>query len=108
MRERERVKRIKEYLESLGFFVVKIHGNPRQRAGLPDLLAIKRGRAFWFEVKQPGEGTTALQRATIEELRGHGCYVGVMHDTGDVRELLKKWGIEGDSREAQSRAQASP
>lgn len=51
---------------------MKIHGGPFQTAGIPDLLIIKEGRAYFLEVKQPGKRPTKLQEQRMNEIRAKG------------------------------------
>jgi hypothetical protein len=60
-----------------GAWVMKIHGGPYQKAGVPDLLVIIAGRAYWIEVKRPGEVPTAIQKNVMQELMAAGCDVVV-------------------------------
>lgn len=55
-------------------FVCKIHGGGYQRAGLPDVYMMLRGKCLWIEVKRPGADTTALQKRTLELLSACGAY----------------------------------
>jgi hypothetical protein len=41
--------------------------------GIPDLLAIKDGRATFYEVKRPGGVVSELQKFRIKELNNYGC-----------------------------------
>lgn len=74
--ERTIVAAIVRMAKRLGWYVVKVHGGAMQKAGLPDLLCLKEGRAVWLEVKQPGLGKksepTPLQRRRMEELHQQG------------------------------------
>ncbi|UOW93113.1 VRR-Nuc domain protein [Mycobacterium phage NoShow] len=54
-------KKIREYLESEGAFVFKVHGGPQMMAGLPDLIVCFDGNFWGVEVKQPGQKPTARQ-----------------------------------------------
>lgn len=52
-------------------WVVKIHGNPYQSAGIPDLLVVLGGRLAGLEVKAVRHGETAehaRKRATLRQL----------------------------------------
>lgn len=89
MLERTLQRSIRHYLEAQGFFVTKIHGGPRQMAGLPDLLAILDGRAYWFEVKQPGQHATPLQEYVLDKLRAKGCVAAVVCSVADVELILR-------------------
>ena len=57
---------------------MKIHGSPYQLAGVPDLLVLCGGLAYFLEVKLPGERPTKIQRhrmAEIELVGGAVCAV---------------------------------
>ena len=72
------------YLKHVGFWTMKIHGGPYQVAGIPDILAIKDGRAFWYEVKRPGGKVSSLQLRRINELRQAGCVAEVVSTLAEV------------------------
>jgi hypothetical protein len=75
------------------------------RAGVPDLLVIHQGRAFWLEVKAPPKvlssgrvsqakpRTSPEQVETIRALQLAGCEVAVVRSLIEVQALLKMWGI---------------
>jgi Holliday junction resolvase len=65
-------KSIQKYAKSRGWWVMKIAGGAFQRAGVPDLLLVKSGRAVFLEVKQPGKKATPLQEQVMRELRDIG------------------------------------
>lgn len=67
-----------------GGVVIKIHGGPFQRAGIPDIYFQYSGYTFWFEMKRPGGDTTALQKRTLEKLDAQGAFVGVFDDVFNV------------------------
>lgn len=85
-REANTVAAIRRALLDRGAFVVKLHGGAMQRAGLPDLVVIYRGRTYWFEVKQPGGRPTPLQAATIDAIRAAG---GAAYVVTSVAEALR-------------------
>ena len=88
MLEKNIVKRIMASLKEDGFFCIKIHGSEYQMAGLPDVLALKGGRAYWLEVKRPGGKPTPLQVRMIEKLKGFGCVAGVVFSVEEAKELV--------------------
>jgi hypothetical protein len=57
---------------------VKLHGGPMQRAGIPDLLVIYKGRTFFVEVKAPGQKPTRLQCHTHAQMVLSGATVMVV------------------------------
>lgn len=72
------VVRIVAALKKRGCFVIKLHGGPMQRSGLPDLLVLLDGRAVFLEVKRPGEQATPLQVHTLRLLRVVGAVAEVV------------------------------
>ena len=62
-------KKIKQ-LEEEGYFVVKLVLT--NKMGIPDLLALKDGKALFLEVKRPDTKLTKLQEYRIQELKKQG------------------------------------
>jgi Holliday junction resolvase len=73
MSESKIQNRIIKNLERDGFYVVKLIQTTKN--GIPDLLAIKHGVAYFVEVKDLGEIPTPLQLQRFKELRKAGCVV---------------------------------
>lgn len=86
--EKTIVPKIMKHLESLGFFCIKIHGGVFQIAGLPDILAIRAGAAYWIEVKQPGKQPTKIQVFMINKLRRFGCRAGVATSIQEALDIV--------------------
>lgn len=72
-----------------GWWVMKTHVSAFSVAGLPDILAIKDGRAAWMEAKRPGESPTRIQEHRMRELAAVGCPVTVVTSAGDAIEFLE-------------------
>jgi Holliday junction resolvase len=89
MLERTIVAKVMATAKSLGWFVVKIHGSAYQMAGLPDILAIKGGRAVWMEAKVPGNEPSKIQLHRMRELAAAGCPVAVVYSAADARHFLE-------------------
>jgi hypothetical protein len=58
-------------------------------SGVPDVLAIKDGRACWLECKRPGEHPTKIQELRMKELREAGCPVAVVTSADEARTFLE-------------------
>lgn len=69
-------------------WVLKVHGGPYQKTGVPDLLVIIDGVALWFEVKMPGEDPTEIQKAVMQEIRAAGCVVAVVESVSEAMATL--------------------
>lgn len=87
--ERTIVAKVIAQAKSLGFWATKIHGNAFTLAGTPDVLAIRDGRAYWMEVKRPGESPTRIQLHRMRELETAGCRVAVVFSASDARKFLE-------------------
>lgn len=82
------------YLRTLGWVVLELRGNARrggtvfQTKGLPDLYALRRGRAVWLEVKRPGQRPRSEQRRLHTLLRNAGAEVYVVTGIDALKEIL--------------------
>lgn len=88
-------------------FLFKTHGSPFQQSGLPDLIGCLThgpliGRFFGFEVKEPGETSSAIQDAQIEAIRqagGIACVVETFDDiVRAIDEAIRQAGSPSKSR----------
>jgi Holliday junction resolvase len=77
-------KKIREFLESKGAFVFKIHGSATMLAGLPDLIVCYQGRFIGVEVKQPGQKPTLRQLYVHRLIEKAGGLVIVATSVDDV------------------------
>jgi VRR-NUC domain len=69
------------------------------RSGVPDVIAIKAGRAYALELKAPGGQITATQRAAHAALRAAGAAVAVADGLDAAIEQLERWELlRGSSR----------
>ena len=68
-----------------------IRRTPRNAAGLPDLILVRRPRVVWAELKSERGRLTDDQRSWIEELRacGQACYVWRPSDWQEVERVLR-------------------
>lgn len=64
------------------------------KAGVPDLLIIHRGCAYWIELKRPKGGRLSeAQRATQADLIMVRCDVANCRSLDEVSATLRLWGI---------------
>lgn len=77
---------ITKYLKTLGpdCFYLKIHGGPMQRAGIPDLLVIHRGRWIFLEIKTQRGVVTPLQAAEMRRIEAAGGEAHVIRSLAEV------------------------
>ena len=69
-------------------FTVKLAAGPYSLPGLPDVLHVEQGRAFFFEVKRPGNTTTKLQDKVIALIRAAGAVAEVVYSVDEVKEVM--------------------
>jgi len=89
MLEKAIVARVIATARSRGWWAVKLHGNAYSQSGLPDVLAIKEGRAAWMECKRPGNTPTRIQVHRMRELEGAGCRCAVVTSAGEAIAFLE-------------------
>ena len=61
--------------------------------GIPDLVIVWQGRAFFIEVKTPTGSLTGSQPKVHARLRACGCPVAVCKSVKELLEQLEEWGI---------------
>lgn len=62
-------------------------------AGVPDVLVLHQGRAFWIEMKSRDGVVSDPQRSMAATLLLSGCRIGVACDWQDVLVALDEWQI---------------
>ena len=75
MLESSRQTQIKKKLQEDGWIVVKLIKT--SLTGIPDILALKDGKAMFVEVKQPKGVLLPIQSHVIETLRTNGFEVNI-------------------------------
>lgn len=81
------VREIMAWLRKNGFWCFKLWG---QTAGMPDIVAIRNGKAYWFEVKNKARKATPIQEHILSTLRSYGCVAEVVRSIEDVERALAK------------------
>lgn len=66
------VNAIRRELGRRGIYVIKVHGDPYQPSGEPDLICCVRGRFVALEAKIEGNQPTALQGHQLRRIRDAG------------------------------------
>lgn len=82
--------KIKRYLDSIGAYYIKTHGNMFSKAGTPDILACIKGRFVGIEVKQPGGVVSKLQEANIRLIQNAGGVAFVADSLEETKRHLEK------------------
>lgn len=92
MKESAITKQIRAKLDKIygpdRLWLRKIHGNPYQIRGLPDLIGTYQGYFVAMEVKKPGGDATDLQAFTMEQIRQAGGYAAVIHSSEEAIAFL--------------------
>lgn len=104
------VRNILKYLRENGFFAWKLHTGPLSgTTGLPDIIALRNGQMFGFEVKRDRKKkATDLQLRRLAELRNHGAVVGVVCCIEDVQKIIEDYDGSGkDLSEVQSQIRST-
>lgn len=83
--EKRIVRQVMAYLRARGFWCCKLWG---QMAGMPDVIAIKNGRAYWFEVKGERGRVSPIQEHMLGTLRSYGCVAQVVRSVADVENAV--------------------
>lgn len=79
MREKLFERKIREYLESRGHWVVKFFANGYTKSGIPDLLACVNGRFVAIEVKGDNGNVSPLQVYTNGKIKDSGGIAMVVY-----------------------------
>lgn len=76
---------ITKKLRSFGYIIIRLRSV--DKAGWPDIMALKNGKTTFVEVKRPGKQPTPLQLQKHKQLQDAGFKVLVL----DGRELLSEY-----------------
>ncbi len=90
MNEKQIENQIKQYLDSIGAWHIKTHGNMFSKAGTPDVVACLKGKFVAIEVKQPGGVVSALQAAHIELIKKAGGIAFVAYSLEETKEHFER------------------
>ncbi len=63
-----------EYLDSIGAWYIRPATYGYGKSGIPDILALFRGRWIAIEVKRPGKEPTPLQKRRMAEILDNGGF----------------------------------
>jgi Holliday junction resolvase len=77
--------KIIKYLTANGFYNNK--SIRMSRAGLPDVLTVKSGITYFFEVKQPGGVVSPLQQITMSKLNQHKQIAFVVYSFDQFKKI---------------------
>ncbi len=63
------------------------------KLGVPDILIVYSGRAYWIELKGPRGVLSTAQKRTFPALFAAGCEALTRRSLDEVIDLLRVWGI---------------
>lgn len=82
-------RRIRRRLEEeFGAWFFKVHGNPFQPTGIPDLIGSVHGLFIAIEVKMPGETPKKIQVRQIAAINEAGGYATVVESIDEAIEFV--------------------
>lgn len=82
--------RIKRYLDSIGAWHIKTHGNIFSKVGTPDIIACVNGHFVAIEVKRPGGVISELQKYHIKAIQKSGGIAFVAYSLEETKQHLEK------------------
>jgi hypothetical protein len=63
------------------------------KPGVPDILILDCGRAYWLELKAPRGQVSQVQRACHVQILHAGCPVAIIKSVDQVLPQLMHWGV---------------
>lgn len=63
------------------------------KPGVPDVLVIDGGRAYWFEIKSAKGRVSVEQRACHDALALARCPTAIVRSLDEVERSLLRWGV---------------
>ena len=81
-KEKSFENKIKAYLQSIGAYFIKTHGDRFSRVGTPDIIACVNGYFVAVEVKAENGKPSELQIHHIEQINKAGGYGVILYPNG--------------------------
>jgi len=72
------------------------HGNQYTESGTPDILCVRNGRVYFFEVKTPAGRVSRIQEHRIAQWRTAGATAQVVRSLKEVKEILGEQSSEDE------------
>lgn len=85
--------RIKRYLDGIGAWWIKTHGNMFSKSGTPDIIACVNGHFVAIEVKRPGGVVSELQKYHIEAIQKSGGIAFIAYSLEEAKQHLEKFNL---------------
>lgn len=83
-------RQVQEYLQSIGAYRFKVHGEIFMRAGIPDIICCLKGRFIGIETKDDGNTPSELQLAHGRQIKKAGGIFCVAYSVDDVIKCLEE------------------
>lgn len=82
---------ILQYLNYMGGMFFRTHDAKHKPAtpGVPDIVGVKAGKFYAFEVKRPGCKTSGVQDDFLFRLKRFGARAHIVTSLADVQEVMK-------------------
>ena len=77
-------RQVKQYLQYRGWFVFPVLQGLGAYKGISDLIALKRGRVAFIEVKRPGGRQSEHQKSFQENIEAQGGEYWLVRSVDDV------------------------
>jgi Holliday junction resolvase len=81
------LKSIKQYLQYRGWFVIRIHQGLGCHKGVSDIIALKKGKSVFIEVKTKNGKLSMFQEIFKNNIENNGGEYRVARDIEDVADL---------------------
>ena len=94
LKENDIKKMCKQYLTLAEWFHFHILAGLGSYLGIPDMIAIKKGRVLFLEIKKPGGKLSPGQIIFRDMILSHGGEYYKIDDLDRLIEVLNKWEYE--------------
>lgn len=81
---------ILEWLNSNGGHWINLVISALRKAGEPDIIGVRRGKFYAFEIKLPGENPTRLQEQKLKKIEKNGGITMVVNSIQQIKDLFNK------------------
>lgn len=71
-----------------GLWLMNVHGDEMQRAGIPDIIGCYFGRLFGLEIKAPGGVVSEIQKYELRKIANAGGKAAVVESVQDALDVL--------------------
>lgn len=87
--EKRYENKVKSYLDSIGAYYIKTHGDKFTRVGTPDIIATINGHFVALEVKATNGKPSELQLYHLRNIMFTGAYSAIIAPTDGVEKIRK-------------------